>query len=236
MFTRPGMWAHNGHEMESVARGRLRDLCFLDDRDDDHELVTATLRRFGKLGVQGPFTAVFGQERWCTDEVASVYAEQFHRLGYLSVDRLLDPAEWAPLTRLRDWVADRDIRRSEVEAAFGPPSLVIGKRVLCYVPVEAAGWVFVDCWDEAPQRYVPGEGNFESLTEDDPLVRDIRVPVDNFEDGLILTLYGRVLRWGPGWWIHHPGHTTPDETAAIAAQLRQIESNDPSQGHLRAAE
>ena len=236
MVTRSGMWGATGREMESVARGRLGDLCFLDDRDDDLERVMETLRRFGKLGVSGAFTAVFGRERRCVEEVASVYAEQFHRLGYLSVDRLLDPAEWAPLTRLRDWVADRDIRRGEVEATFGPPSLVVGKRVLCYAPAEGAGWAFVDCWDEAPRRYVPGAGSFSSHTEDDPLVRDFRVPADSFEDGLVLTLYGRVLRWGPGWWLHHPGHTTSDETAAIAAQLRQIESDDPSQGYRRAAE
>lgn len=81
MVTRPAMWAGTGREMGLVARGRLYDLCFLDDRDDDHELVTETLRRFGKLGVQGPFTAIFGRERPCVDEVVSVYAEQFHRLG-----------------------------------------------------------------------------------------------------------------------------------------------------------
>ncbi|MER7450293.1 hypothetical protein ABTW96_08390 [Nocardia beijingensis] len=48
-----------------------------------------------------------------------------------------------------------------------------------------------------------------------------------------MTLYGRVLRWGPGWWIHHPSETQTDEQAAIAAQLQQIESADPSQRHRR---
>lgn len=76
-----------------------------------------------------------------------------------------------------------------------------GKRVLCYAPAEATGWVFVDCWDEAPRRYVPGAGSFN-----------------------------------PGWWLHHPGHETTEETAAIAAQLRQIEDDDPSQGRRRSAE
>jgi hypothetical protein len=147
-------------------------------------------------------------------EVASVYAELFHRLGYLSVDRLLTAGEWAPLEHLREWVGDRDVRRGEVEATFGPPSLLADKRVLCYAPEDGSGWVFFDCWQERVERYEPGEGTFEVLVEDDPLVRDIRVPADTFDDGLILTLYGRVLRWGPGWWIHHQGHTASPETAA----------------------
>lgn len=236
MFTRPGMCAHDGRGMELMARARLYDLCFLDEREDDLEQIMRTVRRFGQSGVQGPFSAIFGRERQCREEVASVFAEQFHRLGYLTVDRVLDSAEWAPLTKLRDWVADRDIHRSEVETVFGPPSLIVGQRVLCYVPADATGWVFVDCWNEATQRYMPGKGMFDSMTEADPLVRDIRVPAKDFEEGLILTLYGRVLRWGPGWWIHHPGYETTEEIAAIAAQLRQIESNDPSQGRRRLKE
>lgn len=38
--------------------------------------------------------------------------------------------------------------------------------------------------------------------DEDPLVRAFRLPAENFESGLYLTLYGKVLRWGPGWWIH----------------------------------
>lgn len=177
--------------------------------------------------MHGPSAAIFGAERRCVEEVASVYAEFFHRL--------LTAEEWAPFATMRDWVADRDIRRSEVEATFGRPSMALDDRVLCYAPEDGSGWVFFDCWQERVERYQPGEGTFEVLTEDDPLVRDIRVPADTFEDGLVLTLYGRVLRWGPGWWIHHPGHDTSPASSAIAAQLHQIEADDPSQGARRAA-
>jgi hypothetical protein len=230
VFARVGMYATTGREMQLYAGNLLADLCFLDERDEELRAVVEELRRFGKLGVHGPFTAVFGAERRCVPEVASVYADVFHRFGYLSVDRLLTPDEWAPFATIRDWVADRDIRRSEVEATFGPPSRVVDKRVLCYAPEDGSGWAFVDCWPRQVERYEPGSGRFEVLTEDDPLVRDIRVPADSFEDGLVLTLFGRVLRWGPGWWIHHPGHDTSPQTAAIAAQLRQVEAADPSQG------
>ncbi|MFF0491728.1 hypothetical protein ACFYTQ_22095 [Nocardia sp. NPDC004068] len=233
VFARPGMYARSGPEMESVAGERLGDLCYLDERDDEYEQVRKFLRGFGKLGVHGPFAAVFDVERRCTDEVASVYAEVYHRLGYLPVERLLTAEEWLPLTRLREWVGVRDVRRGEVEAAFGAPSLLVGRRVLCYAPADGGRWVFFDCWDELPRRYAPGKGRFDGGFDPDPLVRDIRVPATDFEEGLLLTLYGRVLRWGPGWWIDHPSDSQTAEHAAFAAQLRQIESADPSQGNRR---
>src|SRR5262245_17591121 len=85
MLARPGMWAHEGSGFDITARTLLGDLCFLDDRDQDLDAVHVVLRSFGKLGVAGPFTALFGEEPTCVAEVASVYAEQFHCLGYLSV-------------------------------------------------------------------------------------------------------------------------------------------------------
>ncbi|MFJ9744021.1 hypothetical protein, partial [Streptomyces sp. NPDC101166] len=148
LFARPEMWARSGPEMESVAGGRLRDLCYLDDRDDEYEHLRESLRRFGKLGVHGPFAATFGVDGRCTAEVASVYAELYHRFGYLPVERQLDTDEWLPLTRVREWAGDRDFRRSEVEAAFGTPSLRVGTRVSCYAPADQGPWVFFDTWDE----------------------------------------------------------------------------------------
>jgi hypothetical protein len=220
--------------MERVAGMRLGDLCFIDGRDQEYEDTTNALRRFGKLGVHGPFAALFGQERSCTAEVASVYAEHFHRLGYLAVDRLLDETGWRMVTgELRDRFDDRDVRRSEIEAVFGPPSLAVGRRVLCYAPSDSCGWMFVDCWDEPQTQYVPDRGHYQTTADADPLVRDIRVPAEDFEEGLILTLYGKVLRWGPGWWIHHPRAGMSEASRAIAAQLRQIEADDPSQALKR---
>lgn len=73
----------------------------------------------------------------------------------------------------------------------------------------------------------------DAESDADPLVRDIRTPAAGFEDGLVLTLYGKVLRWGPGWWIHQPGETATDEQKAIAEQLRNIEADDPSRGFRR---
>ncbi len=194
-----------GREMETVARTLLGNLCFLDERDQEYEDVREELRRYGQVGVQGPFDARFGTEHSCVDEVASVFAERFHRLGYLTVDRTLEAPEWGELIgQVRDRFDGRDVRRGEVEAAYGRPSLVIGKRVLCYASAGSDGWVFFDCFAESQAAYVPGVGRYEYSADEDPLVRDVRIPAGDFESGLILTLYGKVLRWGPGWWIHHP--------------------------------
>ncbi|MET8651368.1 hypothetical protein [Nocardia aurea] len=232
-FARPEMFARSGPEMESVAGGRLRELCYLDDRDIEYEQVRKALRGFGKFGVHGPFEATFGEKYHCTAEVASVYAEFYHRLGYLELERVLGPTEWAPMTGLRDWVANRDLRRSEIEATFGEPSLRVSPRVLCYAPSDGGPWVFFDCLQEVTHRYVPGAGRMDAESDADPLVRDIRTPAAGFEDGLVLTLYGKVLRWGPGWWIHQPSETATDEQKAIAEQLRNIEADDPSRGFRR---
>jgi hypothetical protein len=234
MMARPGMWATDGTEMQAVAGMRLGDLCFIDGRDDEYRDTEKGLHRFGKVGVHGPFLALFGEELRCQAEVASVYAEQFHRLGYLAVDRLLDDAEWRVATgELRERFEDRDMRRSEIEAELGPPSLAVDRRVLCYAPSASTGWMFVDCWARWTTRYVPGEGHMETTWDPDPLVRDIRVPAESFEAGLILTLYGKLLRWGPGWWIDHPSTAASAESRAIAAQLKQIEADDPSQALRR---
>lgn len=131
MMTRPDMWTNQGPAFDVMARTLLADLCFLDERDADQQAVGEVLRGYGKLGVAGPFIAVFGAERTCVPEVASVYAEQFHRLGYLDVGRVVDRAEWDVLTGgLRDRFDGRDVPRSEVIAEFGQPSLIVANRVL----------------------------------------------------------------------------------------------------------
>src|SRR5438067_296788 len=97
MVTRPGMWATDGRAFDVLARGLLADLCFLDEREEDLDDVQAVLHGYGELGVAGPFLAIFGKDRNPLAEVASVFAGQFHRLGYLAMERLLDTGEWARL-------------------------------------------------------------------------------------------------------------------------------------------
>jgi hypothetical protein len=83
------MYAATGSEMQLLALHLLKDLCFLDDRDADAEREwSRLLRTYGKRGAVGPFEALF-ESRPCQAEVASVFAEVFHRLGYLSVGKLV---------------------------------------------------------------------------------------------------------------------------------------------------
>src|SRR5258708_16156526 len=172
MVTRPGMWAGDGRAFDVLARGLIADLCFLDEREQDSDDVNTLLHGYGKLGVAGPFIALFGKDRNCVAEVASVFAEQFHRLGYLPAERLLGAGEWDRFTTsIRERFDGHDARRSEVEADFGSPSLIVEKRVLCYAPADMSGWVFVDCFAEHHDEYVPGAGPYEWGRADDTPAR-----------------------------------------------------------------
>jgi hypothetical protein len=223
------MWATDGLAFDVLARGLIGELCFLDERDPELDAVHAVLGGYGNLGVVGPFIALFGKDRNYVAEVASVFAEQFHRLGYLPVHRLLDTDEWDHLTSgIRNRFENHDLRRSEVESDFGSPSLVIGNRILCYAPADASGWVFVDCFAEHHDEYTPGVGRYEWRRDDDPLVCAIRQPAEDFESGLTLTLYGKARRWIPGWWLDHP-ECLSGEQQVIIAQLRGAEPGDPAQ-------
>jgi hypothetical protein len=232
MITWTGMWsAGNGAAVDVQFGMLLNDLCFLDERDEEQARLDVVRRRYGKLGVVGPFVAMFGQGGRYMAEVASVWAEQAYGLGYLTIDRLVEAGEADRFTpqSLRRRFDGADLRRSEVEAQLGAPSLVADRRTLCYAPADGAGWVFVDCYAQPrPGRYVPGKGHYEAERDGDPLVRTVRHPAADFESGLILTLYGKVLRWGPGWWLEHPAGLSVEQRA-IALQLRGIEAEDPSQ-------
>ncbi len=225
------MWTTgNGSELDIQLSMLINDLCWLDGGDPESALRDVR-SWYGKLGVVGPFVAMFGKDGRYLAEVASVWAEQAHRLGYLTVDRVLDAEERKLLTpeRLHERFDGKDARRSEVEAQYGTPSLIADTRTLCYAPADATGWVFIDCYPEPTRgRYVPGEGGYQYDRDGDPLVRSVRHQGATFETGLILTLYGKVLRWGPGWWIEQPTGLS-SEQRAIAAQLHSIETADPSQ-------
>lgn len=171
------MFASSGREMQLLADGLLSDLCFLDDRDADYEHAREELlHRYGKLGVAGPFEAMFDSEQ-CQAEVASLYAEVFCRLGYLVVDHQVSSGQWRELAAgLRNMFEDQDLRLSEAEAKLGPASLVVNHRVLCYASsVPGDGWLFVDCCAERARFYEPGQGSYRVVTDSDPLLRSVRL-------------------------------------------------------------
>lgn len=229
------MYASTGRELELRALQLLEDMCFLDNRDADAEREWSRLLKvYGKCGVVGPFEALF-EAKDCQAEVASVFAEVFHRLGYLPVTSLVGGDRWREMTAgLRDRFEDRDVTQDEARGLLGEPSLVVDRKVLCYAPANPdAGWLFVDCRADPVRRYEVGRGCYTSAGGGELLVRSVRLSGQDFESGLVLTLYGKTLRWGPGWWIDHPGPGQPADRAAIAAQLREIRDADPSRSLRR---
>jgi hypothetical protein len=63
MITRAGMWSTgNGSALDVQLGMLLGDLCYLDERDDEGHLLSEARRRYGKLGVVGPFVAMFGKD------------------------------------------------------------------------------------------------------------------------------------------------------------------------------
>jgi hypothetical protein len=109
-------------------------------------------------------------------------------------------------SELRDRFEDRDVTQDGARGLLGEPSLVIDRKVLYYVPEDpAAGWLFIDCHAEQARRYNVGRGGYAADRDAEPLIRSVRLSGQDFESGLILTLYGKTLRWGPGWWLDHPG-------------------------------
>lgn len=219
------MYATDGQAFQFVVMTLLADLCFIDEREDDLDSAGQALRVFGKRGISGAFVAVFGEDCSYLGEVASVLVEQACKLGYLTVS--------APTFDLPDVVSvarsfeDTDRRVSEIVAELGPPTLAIDRRVLCYRCM-GDEWVFFDCFEPRTSVYDPAKGGAQWEQAPDPLLRDVRIPESSFDAGLILTAYGKFLRWGHGWRLR-PDASGGSFPPGVADQLRHIAAGDPSE-------
>lgn len=227
---RPGMFAVCGQDLQFLVMSWLDDLCFIDERVGELERVAAVHGRYGKLGINGAFANIFGDGRY-HDEVSSVLAQTATRLGYLDLPGpRVAPADWDALQRsLRDQFEDRDATREAVLSGLPEPSFTVG-RVASFAPTDtSSSWVHLDFASERTSTYDHVTGKVVARTGE-ALLRDIRLPTEHFLDGLILTNYGRHLRWGPGSWIDQSPHrdSTPQQHA-IAEKLRSIRAVDPSQ-------
>jgi hypothetical protein len=234
LIQRPELWALDGRSIQTLIQGAIEDLCFIDEREAEYSAKCEVLYRYGKLGVAGAFQAVFGETCNYTAEVASVFAEMASSLEYLKPVRQLSSSEWDALTStIRDTFEEVDLRRSAVLEAVGEPSFDIGQRVLCYAGPSVGDWVAFDCWEETTSKYIVQDGHFQQgffgQREEDPLLRCVRIPADSFNESLIMTIYGKVLRWGPGWWINTEPARETGTPASIREQLQDIDKGDPSQ-------
>jgi len=238
MLAQPDTWASDGRALQTLALGAIGELCFIDEREDElAERGRAVGPRYGKLGIRGAFDAVFDGECDYAAEVASVYAQLALQLGYLNPSQRLSSAEWLSLiSGVRERYEEVDLRRSQLIEDLGEASVEVGRRVLCYVGPEDTDWVAFDCW-EAPltKYYVEGArgahiraGVFTTYPEN-PLLRDVRVPAPSFNESLILTTYGKVLRWGSAWWLRTQPARPDEAPAGVRTQLQAINAGDPSQ-------
>ena len=217
------MSAGTGFTAEMLLSAMLEDLCYLDEREDEYHAVRDELNdRYGQRGISGRFKAIFDRDR-CQAEVTAVYGEVFSRLGYVKLERTLDSGRWNGMVEnLVTLFDDHDMRLSGAEAKLGKPSAIVGDRILCYASSHPTdGWIFVEGHDVATRSYDIEAGRYKTIFDDDPIVRSVRLSAQEFDKGLCLTPYGKMLRWGEAWWIDHPNSEWPAETLAIATQLRE---------------
>jgi hypothetical protein len=242
ILARPVLWSVCGPDYEIAIRSQIGELSVIDEQGaEGGRWLDGLLRYHGESGVAGAFSAVFGLQGTqrnpyfdCEflEEIGSVYARAMLHLGYLELERRLADTEWTTLREAVTEYDSKDCRRSDIVSRFGEPSLAVGERVLCYVAQASDdAWVYFDCFEnQAPAAYDIEKGGLaHNPWVKDPLLRDVRAPAANFADSFVLTAWGKLVRWGPGWWIDHPRPDLDAKSAAIAAQLRRIAENDPSQ-------
>lgn len=169
--------------------------------------------RFSPLGLEGPFLKHFRpreirQFTFFESESASVLAEVMHRLGYLKLDRLLTTVEFQELLSDLPRYRRGEWRANNVKQRHGTASITTG-NCYCYASESPAlGWIFFDfAFDpvgypsykpgsKASQGWATVEGRRYSDHPDSvhPLLRNVRFPAAIFEDGLIITQYGRRIQ------------------------------------------
>ncbi|WP_417388804.1 hypothetical protein [Gimesia sp.] len=153
----------------------LRDLCWIDEREHDWDVFQETDLR-GSRGVLGQFEYQHFQIPDYIAEVASVYAQVAHKLGYFQPDRVLNATEWNDLqsTLIPDFF-ERDWTQTEIYDRLGPPSYEnysSDTRVACFAPEPAADWIFFDFL-----RRLPDHSDWLQT----PILRDIRRTENRFE-------------------------------------------------------
>lgn len=194
MLQRPGMYATHDQDFEFMCRMRLEDLRFLDGLPELTRDDLGLSNKYRSCGVPGPFWDAFGKETRCYNEVASVYAEIFHRYGYLTTARLVSDNDWTALLAAADSAySEGDTRLSEIVETCGLPSFKIGKWLLCYAPEAGTGWILFDGFVYTPDEHGAPQTPFRGYP-DDPILRSIRLPGPDFEAGLRLTPRGKALR------------------------------------------
>lgn len=182
---------------ESALRLYLHALAFLEDRDQALSAAIEALRSRGAFistGVTGAVKVLLGSRQ--EDVMASVYAELTRDLGWLALD---SPVSAADHSRIRDalpaWCA-KDSTQSEVEAEFGPPSLLLGgnnpkySKTFCYATADDdRPPVFCHLWNGTD----PGKPQAWPPDHPEPLLLAARCGGQRFGDDFLFTPRGTAL-------------------------------------------
>ncbi|MEM7534537.1 MAG: hypothetical protein AAF639_20315, partial [Chloroflexota bacterium] len=177
----------------------LANLCFIDEREDALTHRLDTLHQKGiatNARVFGAFHTVFDYDsieiKKLYHEATSIYAEVAWVLGYLTIERTLSKQEWKHLRQgLRTKCKSRDWFQSEIREQFGEPSLKI-HNVYCYVSeLSQEGWVFFDFHTEHWEEKTKAGVTVHTKYRDNPILRNVRLPVSTLRRGIVFTPYGR---------------------------------------------
>jgi len=181
--------------------------------------------RYSTLGVYGPFAWGLPRplradfQRPMAMECMSVYGEVLWRMGYLQVSHEMPVNEWRAIRDSLQLLKRGEWHTADVTARFGEPSLVLNggnplRRCHCYASADKeAGWICFD-YEFLIEGYVgaaPGseedpetpliEGKpwheHPDHAQENPLLRDVRFPMANFEAGLVLTEYAKRIQMNP---------------------------------------
>jgi hypothetical protein len=190
---RPRMWHPETQDQAVAWFAQLQMLAWIDERDG------AVARERGRPvaggralpdevdGVAAALRKALPDEPGVVWEAASVWAEIAWRLGYLELERSMQPAELTSLLGgVHDFWLRRDHTSTSLLAELGPPALLIGglaledrptAGVLCYASLDRQGpWVCFDFVDDEPH----------------PLLRSVRRSDRPLDDGgLLLTAFGK---------------------------------------------
>ncbi|MDF1666103.1 MAG: hypothetical protein P1V97_30375 [Planctomycetota bacterium] len=83
------------------------------------------------------------------DEACSLYLESLHKLAFVEIETVYSTEEIDQIVlRSKELKADQLYTEEALLVTLGIPSLILGRRVYCYAPIEkGSNWFFVDFFD-----------------------------------------------------------------------------------------
>jgi hypothetical protein len=103
-------YVNDSSDAQTLCSAWLSELAFIDERDDEAKFELARLDRFGPTGIGGAFREVFGWHGKYREEVLSVFAEIYQRMGYLTLDREVPDSEWIQVLEFVRTLESRSLR------------------------------------------------------------------------------------------------------------------------------